>query len=68
MAYLLSPVRAGRHPYPTTRSTYRVQSEPVVIRIPRPDPHFSIKLFGHGLVFDPPVLSFAESAEASFRV
>ncbi|KAG2140097.1 hypothetical protein DEU56DRAFT_980112 [Suillus clintonianus] len=48
--------------------TYRVQSEPVVIRIPQPDPHFSIKLFGHDLVFDPPVLSFAESAEASFRV
>lgn len=50
------------------RLTYRVQSEPVVIRIPQPDPHFSIELFGHDLVFDPPVLSFAKSAEASFRV
>ncbi|KAG2368134.1 hypothetical protein BDR07DRAFT_1350163 [Suillus spraguei] len=50
------------------RLTYRVQSEPVVIRIPQPDPQFSIELFGHDLVFDPPVLSFAKSAEASFRV
>ena len=50
------------------RLTYKVQSEPVVIRIPQPDPHFSIELFGHDLVFDPPVLLFAKSAEASFRV
>ncbi|KAF9222547.1 hypothetical protein BS17DRAFT_167647 [Gyrodon lividus] len=50
------------------RLTYRVQSEPVVIRIPQPDPNFTIELFGHDLTFDPPVLSFAKSSEASFRV
>ncbi|KIJ67920.1 hypothetical protein HYDPIDRAFT_148021 [Hydnomerulius pinastri MD-312] len=50
------------------RLTYRVQSEPVVIRIPQPDPNFSIELFGQDLIFDPPVLSFAKSSEASFRV
>ncbi|KAG1734723.1 uncharacterized protein EDB91DRAFT_584674 [Suillus paluster] len=56
-----------KRPLPA-RLTYRVQSEPIVIRIPQPDPQFSIELFGHDLVFDPPVLSFAKSAEASFRV
>lgn len=51
-----------------SRLTYKVQSEPVVIRIPQPDPNFTIELFGHNLTFDPPVLSFAKSSEASFRV
>lgn len=50
------------------RLTYKVQSEPVVIRIPQPDPNLTIELFGHNLAFDPPVLSFARSSEASFRV
>ncbi|KAJ3557403.1 hypothetical protein NM688_g1486 [Phlebia brevispora] len=50
------------------RLTYRVQSEPIVLRIPSSDPHLSIQLFGQDLVFDPPVLSFAKSSEASFRV
>ncbi|KAG6371434.1 hypothetical protein JVT61DRAFT_9448 [Boletus reticuloceps] len=48
--------------------TYKVQSEPVVIRIPQADPNFTIKLFGHNLAFELPVLSFAKSSEASFRV
>ncbi|KAH0827518.1 hypothetical protein J3R83DRAFT_4231 [Lanmaoa asiatica] len=51
-----------------SRLTYKIQSEPVVIRIPQPDPNFAIELFGHNLTFDPPVLSFAKSSEASFRV
>ncbi|KAH7888569.1 hypothetical protein F5I97DRAFT_721338 [Phlebopus sp. FC_14] len=50
------------------RLTYRVQSEPVVVRIPQPDPNFVIELFGQDLSFDPPVLSFVKSPEASFRV
>ncbi|KAH8078041.1 hypothetical protein BXZ70DRAFT_688395 [Cristinia sonorae] len=50
------------------RLTYRVQSEPVVLRIPHPDPQFTIQLFGQDLVFDPPTLTFTKSAEASFRV
>ncbi|KAI0656538.1 hypothetical protein C8Q70DRAFT_921270 [Cubamyces menziesii] len=50
------------------RLTYRVQSEPVILRIPQPDPHLTIQLFGQDLVFDPPVLNFAKSSEVSFRV
>lgn len=50
------------------RLTYRVQSEPVIVRIPQPDSQLTIQLFGQDLLFDPPVLSFGKSAEASFRV
>ncbi|KAH9940420.1 uncharacterized protein BXZ73DRAFT_98856 [Epithele typhae] len=50
------------------RLTYRMQSEPVVLRIPRPDPDLTIHLFGQDIVFDPPTLTFARSPEASFRV
>ncbi|EKM54123.1 uncharacterized protein PHACADRAFT_257745 [Phanerochaete carnosa HHB-10118-sp] len=50
------------------RLTYRMQSEPIVLRVPQPDPQLNIQLFGQDLMFDPPVLSFAKSAEASFRV
>ncbi|OSC99335.1 hypothetical protein PYCCODRAFT_1373281 [Trametes coccinea BRFM310] len=50
------------------RLTYRMQSEPIILRIPQPDAHLTIQLFGQDLVFDPPVLSFAKSAEVSFRV
>lgn len=50
------------------RLTYRLQSEPVVFRIPHPDPLLTIQLFGQDLVFEPSVLNFAKSAEASFRV
>ncbi|KAH9851475.1 hypothetical protein C2E23DRAFT_733101 [Lenzites betulinus] len=50
------------------RLTYRMQSEPVVLRIPQPDPHLTIQLFGQDLVFHPPVLDFAKSSEVSFRV
>ena len=50
------------------RLTWKMQSEPVVLRIPHADPHLSIRLYGHDLVFDPPLLNFAKSPEASFRV
>jgi serine/arginine repetitive matrix protein 2 len=50
------------------RLTYRVQSEPIVLRIPQPDPYLTIHLYGQDLLFDPPLLSFAKSSEASFRV
>ena len=50
------------------RLTYRIQSEPVILRIPQPDPQLTIQLFGQDLDFDPPMLSFAKSSEASFRV
>ncbi|KAK7472795.1 hypothetical protein VKT23_000903 [Stygiomarasmius scandens] len=50
------------------RITYKVQSEPVIFRIPQADPHFYIRLYGQDLVFEPPVLTFSKSSEASFRV
>lgn len=50
------------------RLTYRVQSEPAVVRISQPDPNFAIELFGQDLTFDPPILTFAKSPEASFRI
>ncbi|KAJ3826291.1 hypothetical protein F5880DRAFT_1476511 [Lentinula raphanica] len=56
-----------KRPLPT-RITYKVQSDPIIIRIPQTDPHFSIHLFGQDLVFEPPVLTFNRSSEASFRV
>jgi len=51
-----------------TRLTYKVQSEPMCINIPDPDAHFSIRMHGAGLKFDPPVLTFANSSQATFRV
>ncbi|KAF7797899.1 hypothetical protein EIP86_009105 [Pleurotus ostreatoroseus] len=56
-----------KRPLPA-RLTYRVQSEPIVLRITASDPHLTIQLFGQDLVFDPPFLTFAKSSEASFRV
>ncbi|KAI0779958.1 hypothetical protein C8Q74DRAFT_728453 [Fomes fomentarius] len=50
------------------RLTYRVQSDPVILRISQPDPQLTIRLFGQDLVFDPPLLTFAKSSEVSFRV
>ena len=51
-----------------TRLTYRVQSEPIILRIPQQDPDLSIQLFGQDLIFDPQVLTFTKSSEASFRI
>ncbi|KAH0589030.1 hypothetical protein H2248_004805 [Termitomyces sp. 'cryptogamus'] len=48
--------------------TWRVESEPIILRIPRADPGLVIELYGQDLIFDPPVLNFAKSPEVSFRV
>ncbi|KAJ6499224.1 hypothetical protein C8R45DRAFT_864618 [Mycena sanguinolenta] len=56
-----------KRPLPT-RLTYKVQSDPIILRIQQADPDLTIQLFGHDLVFDPPCLTFARSSEASFRV
>jgi serine/arginine repetitive matrix protein 2 len=56
-----------KRPLPS-QLTYKVQSEPIVIRIPAADPSLTIHLYGQNLVFDPPVLNFARTPEASFRV
>ncbi|KAH7108225.1 hypothetical protein BKA62DRAFT_764292 [Auriculariales sp. MPI-PUGE-AT-0066] len=51
-----------------TRLTYRVASEPILVRISYPDPTIVVHLQGKDLLFDPPVLLFDKSREASFRV
>lgn len=50
------------------RLTYKAQSEPIVFRLSQPDPLFTIELYGQDLIFDPPILHFTRSSEASFRV
>ncbi|KAH9056579.1 hypothetical protein EDB87DRAFT_1579298 [Lactarius vividus] len=56
-----------KRPIPS-RLTYRMQSEPIIVRIPQADPSLTIHLHGNELIFDPPYLSFTRSAEASFRI
>ncbi len=56
-----------KRPLPTCL-TYKIQSEPIILRISQPDPQLTIQLHGQDLVFDPPLLTFAKSSEASFRV
>jgi hypothetical protein len=56
-----------RKPVPS-RLTYKYQSDPIILRIPGPDPHLTIHLEGQDLLFDPPVLNFVKSSEASFRI
>lgn len=56
-----------KRPIPS-RLTYRMQSEPIIVRIPQVDPSLTIHLHGNELIFDPPYLSFTRTAEASFRI
>jgi len=56
-----------KRPIPS-RLTYRMQSEPIVVRIPQADPSLTIHLHGNELIFDPPYLAFTRSPEASFRI
>jgi serine/arginine repetitive matrix protein 2 len=56
-----------KRPLPT-RLTYKVQSDPIILRIPQADPQLTIQLYGQDLIFEPSVLSFTKSLEASFRV
>ncbi|KAJ7178502.1 hypothetical protein C8R43DRAFT_973563 [Mycena crocata] len=56
-----------KRPLPT-RLTYKVQSDPIILRIQQADPDLTIQLFGQDLLFDPPFLTFTRSSEASFRV
>ena len=56
-----------KRPIPS-RLTYKAQSEPIVFRLPQLDPLITIELYGQDLIFDPPILHFTRSSEASFRV
>ncbi|EJU04372.1 hypothetical protein DACRYDRAFT_99024 [Dacryopinax primogenitus] len=51
-----------------TRLTHGEPSERIHIRIPRPDRNFAIRLYGHGLKFDPEYLDFSNSTEQSFVI
>ncbi|KAG8895562.1 hypothetical protein FRB99_000461, partial [Tulasnella sp. 403] len=65
----VAPIRAAIDPAAMpTRLTSRIHSDFITIRIPAPDPQFAIYLQGEDLLFEPSTLSFAHSAEASFRV
>ena len=56
-----------KRPIPV-RIAYMRQSEPIVVRIPQPNLQLTLTLHGQGLTFETHVLSFARTAEASFRV
>lgn len=54
---------------PPNHLAYRVQSDPITLRIPHPDPGLRVQLLGQeGLVFDTPELNFTRSMEVTFRV
>ncbi|KAF5321525.1 hypothetical protein D9619_001877 [Psilocybe cf. subviscida] len=56
-----------KRPLPSTL-TYKAQSDPIVFRLPAADPDLTVELYGQDLIFEPPVLQFLRSPEASFRV
>ncbi|KAJ3159374.1 hypothetical protein HDU86_001692 [Geranomyces michiganensis] len=54
-------------PFPS-RLTLKHTSAPILVRIPFPDPHLRIHLYGQDLQFSPQILTFAEQATASFTI
>jgi serine/arginine repetitive matrix protein 2 len=56
-----------KRPLPT-RLTYRVQSDPIIVRLSAADPQFRLEVFGAGLSIEPSILDFSRSPEASFRI
>ncbi|KAJ9476081.1 SEC7 domain-containing protein [Pseudozyma hubeiensis] len=58
-------VKGGRLP---TRLTYAQPAEPVTLVIPAPDPDLAIRLYAQDTTFEPPILTFANSNQASFTM
>ncbi|SNX87403.1 uncharacterized protein MEPE_06113 [Melanopsichium pennsylvanicum] len=58
-------VKGGKLP---TRLTYAQPAEPVTLAIPAPDPDLAIRLYAQDTTFEPPVLTFSGSNEASFTM
>ncbi|SPO29902.1 uncharacterized protein UTRI_06179_B [Ustilago trichophora] len=58
-------VKGGKLP---TRLTYAQPAEPVTLVIPAPDPDLAIRLYAQDTTFEPPVLTFSTSNEASFTM
>ncbi|KAJ3176326.1 hypothetical protein HDU87_005368 [Geranomyces variabilis] len=54
-------------PFPS-RLTLKHTSAPILVRIPFPDPHLRIHLYGQDLQFSPQILTFAEQPTASFTI
>lgn len=58
-------VKGGKLP---TRLTYAQPAEPITLVIPAPDPDLAIRLYAQDTSFEPPVLTFSASNEASFTM
>ena len=58
-------VKGGKLP---TRLTYAQPAEPVTLVIPAPDPDLAVRLYAQDTTFEPPVLTFSTSNEASFTM
>ena len=58
-------VKGGKLP---TRLTYAQPAEPVTLVIPAPDPDLAIRLYAQDTTFEPPILTFSTSNEASFTM
>ncbi|CBQ70105.1 conserved hypothetical protein [Sporisorium reilianum SRZ2] len=58
-------VKGGKLP---TRLTYAQPAEPVTLVIPAPDPDLAIRLYAQDTTFEPPILTFGTSNEASFTM
>ncbi|KAJ3014616.1 hypothetical protein HKX48_005040 [Thoreauomyces humboldtii] len=54
-------------PFPS-RLTLKHTSAAITVRIPFPDPHLRIHLYGHDLQFTPAILTFAASNTANFTI
>ncbi|CAO1625104.1 unnamed protein product [Jaminaea pallidilutea] len=51
-----------------SKLVYGASTTPLTVTIPEVDPHFSLRLYGQDLQFDPPVLTFEETTSRSFTV
>ncbi|KAJ1042014.1 hypothetical protein NDA10_004080 [Ustilago hordei] len=58
-------VKGGKLP---TRLTYAQPAEPVTLVIPAPDPDLAIRLYAQDTTFEPPILTFSASREATFTM
>ncbi|PWN50902.1 hypothetical protein IE53DRAFT_74365 [Violaceomyces palustris] len=58
-------VKGGSLP---SKLTYGQPSETITLVIPAPDPDLAIRLYAQDSVFEPPILTFGRSKEASFTI
>ncbi|EPQ27041.1 uncharacterized protein PFL1_05325 [Pseudozyma flocculosa PF-1] len=58
-------IKGGKLP---SRLTYGQPSQPVTLCIPAADPDLAIRLYAQDMTFEPPILTFGKSCEASFTM